>query len=585
MNVASASPGGLTCRGTAAPLESLVASLARRAELDRAAFTHIDYRKDRAGLAHTLSWSEVHERVGALAAAITELAAPSERVAVLCPQDLNYPVGFLGALAAGTIAVPLFAPEASSHAARLIGALADCRAAVWLTTQASMDAVDELLCDPRVPRPAGVIAVDRVALGTAREPRAPDVDLEAPAYLQYTSGATRDPAGAVISHRAVAANVRQGIDALELDEHTTSVGWIPFFHDMGLMMLICAPVVLGSRAVFSAPFDFVQRPRRWLEQLSGHTNVLTAAPNFAFDYAVERVAPRDRASLDLSGVHVAINGSEPVRAGTVQRFQEAFGPHGFAPEAHRPSYGLAEATLFVTTSGAGGPRTTGFARGELMSGHAVAARSEAEATRLVSAGSPAGQCVCIVDPDTRTIRADGDVGEIWVHGPNVASGYWGQTERSSEVFDARLIGGGDGLPAVGWLRTGDLGVRHDGELYITGRLKEVIIVDGKNHYPHDIEETVQGAHPAIRAGRVAAFGMSTEDGEAIVVVMERARGNVGTQAPTAEISTAVRRAVAAAHDLKLRDIEILDGTKVLRTSSGKIARAANRERYVAGREH
>jgi len=584
MNVASASPARPAHRGTRPPLESLVASLDRRAELDRPAFTHVDYREDRSGTARTLNWPEVHLRARAVAAAITELAVPSARVAVLCPQDLNYPVGFLGALNAGAIAVPLFAPEASSHASRLVGALSDCRAAVWLTTSAALESVEELLSDPRVPRPAGVIAVDAIDPVAGRDFTPPPIDLGSPAYLQYTSGATRDPAGAVIGHEAVVANVWQGVDALDLDERTTCVGWIPFFHDMGLMMMICAPVVLGSPAVFSTPFDFVQRPRRWLEALSDHPNVMTAAPNFAFDYAVERVAPRDRAGLDLSGVRVAINGSEPVRARTIERFQEAFGPHGFAPEAHRPSYGLAEATLFVTTSGAGGPRLTSFARSELMSGRGVASVGDGAVTRLVSAGSPAGQHVCIVDPVTRAMRTDGDVGEIWVHGPNVASGYWGQPERSAEFFDAELTGGGEELPKAGWLRTGDLGLRHDGEFYITGRLKEVIIVDGKNHYPHDIEETVQQAHPAIRAGRVAAFGMSTDDGEAIVVVVERARGGAAAQAPASEISTAVRRAVSSAHDLKLRDIQILDGPKVLRTSSGKIARAANRERYVAGRE-
>jgi fatty acid CoA ligase FadD32 len=591
MDVASVPPDGPRRRGMTLRLESLVSSLARRAEVDRPAFTHVDYRTERSGSARTLSWSEVCMRSRAVAAAIGELAGPSERVAVLCPQDLSYPVGFLGALSAGTIAVPLFAPEASSHAQRLVGALADCQAAVWLTTHAAIGPVGELLADPRIPRPAGVIAVDRVDLKAAAAFVPPPVDLAEPAYLQYTSGATRDPAGAVISHEAVATNVRQGVDALGLDEHTTSVGWIPFFHDMGLMMMVCAPVVLGSRAVFSTPFDFVQRPRRWLEQLSAHRNVMTAAPNFAFDYAVDRVSAKDRATLDLSGVHVAINGSEPVRARTLERFQEAFGPHGFAATAHRPSYGLAEATLFVTTSGARGPRVTSFARSELLAGRAVAALpgGEAipggEAVQLVSAGSPAGQHVCIADPDTRAMRADGEVGEVWVHGRNLASGYWGQPERSLEFFDAELLGGRDDLPQTGWLRTGDLGLRFDGEIYITGRLKEVIIVDGKNHYPHDIEETVQGAHPAIRAGRVAAFGLPTDDGEAIVVVMERARGRAGTQALPAEISTAVRRAVSAAHDLKLGDIQILEGTKVLRTSSGKIARGANRDRYVAGRAH
>jgi fatty acid CoA ligase FadD32 len=308
---------------------------------------------------------------------------------------------------------------------------------------------------------------------------------------------------------------------------------------------------------------------------------MTAAPNFAFDYAVDRIRAEDRAGLDLSGVHVAINGSEPVRSRTVERFQEAFGPCGLAPHAHRPSYGLAEATVFVSATGRAGPTTSSFTRSELMEGRAVAARDDADAVALVSAGKPAGQQVRIVDPVDRTARPDGEVGEVWVHGPNLATSYWGQPERSEEVFNGCLAGGADGLPVSKWLRTGDLGVSYAGELYITGRLKDLIIVDGKNHYPQDIEQTVQDAHPAVQPGRVSAFGIATESGEAIVVVMERTRGAGADDSSATEVSLAVRRAVAAAHDLKLRDVHVLHGEKVLRTSSGKIARTANRDRYLA----
>jgi fatty acid CoA ligase FadD32 len=563
------------------PIESLVSSLARRSALDEPAFTHVDYSADRAGARHTLTWSELYVRVAAVAATISEIAPASARVAVLCPQDLSYPVAFFGALASGAIAVPLFAPEMSSHADRLTGALADCEATVWLTADATRGALEKLLDDPRVPAPTGVIAVDEVDLDAARGFELGEIDLGAPAYLQYTSGSTRAPAGAVITHGAVAANVRQVVATLDLDEHTTCVGWIPFFHDMGLVLLACLPAGLGVRSVFSTPFDFIRRPRGWLELLASNPNVITAAPNFAFDYAVDRVGAEDRARLDLSGVRIAINGSEPVRPRTVERFQEAFGPQGFAAHAHRPSYGLAEATVFVSATDDGGPQTSTFERSELAAGRAVTAGDDVATIELVSAGTPAGQHVCIVDPVDHTARPDGEVGEIWVHGPNLATSYWGQPERSEEVFNGSLVGGADGLPVDGWLRTGDLGVNHAGQLYITGRLKDLIIVDGKNHYPQDIEQTVQEAHPAVQPGRVAAFGIATDAGDAIVVVMERARGAGADDGSPQEISLAVRRAVAAAHDLKLRDVRILNGEKVLRTSSGKIARAANRDRYLA----
>jgi fatty acid CoA ligase FadD32 len=564
------------------PVESLLSSLAGRATVDEPAFTYVDFSADRAGAPSTLTWSEFYVRVAAVAARIRQVAETSARVAVLCPQDLSYPVAFFGALASGAIAVPLFAPEVSSHADRLTGALADCEATVWLTGRATLESVEKLLDDPRVPSPNCVIAVDDVDLDAAASFLLPEIDLGAPAYLQYTSGSTRAPAGAVITHEAVAANVRQVVAAFDLDERSTCVGWIPFFHDMGLVLLACLPAGLGVRSVFSTPFDFIRRPRGWLELLASNRNVITAAPNFAFDYAVDRVRAEDRAGLDLSGVRIAINGSEPVLPRTVKRFQEAFGPHGFAPRAHRPSYGLAEATVFVSATDPGGPQTAGFMRSELMAGRAVPARDDVDAIGLVSAGKAAGQHVCIVDPVDHTARPDGAVGEVWVHGPNLATSYWGQPERSEEVFDGHLIDGGDGLPATGWLRTGDLGVKHLGELYITGRLKDLIIVDGKNHYPQDIEQTVQDAHPAVQPGRVSAFGIATESGEAIVVVMERTRGAGADDSSATEVSLAVRRAVAAAHDLKLREVQILNGEKVLRTSSGKIARTANRERYLAG---
>jgi fatty acid CoA ligase FadD32 len=559
----------------------LVSSIARRAELDEPAFSFIDYSEDRAGISKTLTWAELYQRVLAVAATVSEIAAPSERVAILCPQDLSYPVAFLGALAAGTIAVPLFAPEASAHAGRLTGALADCGATVWLTTEGATASVEQLLDDPGVPRPARVLAVDSIDLAAAHGFEPPTLDLGETAYLQYTSGSTREPAGAEITHEAVATNVLQVASALDLSEDSTCVGWIPFFHDMGLVLLVCIPAGLGARSVFSTPFDFVRRPQRWLEQLASHPKVITAAPNFAFEYAMDRLSAEDRAALDLSGLRVAINGAEPVRARTVERFQELFGPSGLAAGAQRPSYGLAEATVFVSATGAGGARVTTFCRSALMAGRASAPSDDADAIRLVSAGAPADQLVCIVDPVGCTERAEGDVGEVWVHGPNVATGYWGQTERSHEVFDGRLVGGGVALPPAGWLRTGDLGVLYDDELYITGRLKDIIIIDGKNHYPQDIEETAEEAHPAVRPGRVAAFGLPTELGEAIVIVIERSHEVAAAQVAAEEISQAVRRAVSKVHDLKLADVQILEGRKVLRTSSGKISRAANRERYIA----
>jgi fatty acid CoA ligase FadD32 len=559
----------------------LIAALTGRAGQDRPAFTYQDYATDRNGVEHTLTWRELDVRVRAVAARIAQLTAPADRVAVLANQNLDYVVGFLATLAAGRISVPLFAPEPGPHGSRLVGALADCEAALWLTSEETMALVHEFRDTHPVPRPAHVLAVDTVPAAEADGFAPVAVDMDAPAYLQYTSGSTRNPAGAIITHRAIVANAAQIVSAYGVDETFTCAGWIPFFHDMGLVQMLCLPVYTGARSVFTTPLHFIRRPLRWLEQLATHPNVFTAAPNFAFEYAAAKVKPEDRAGLDLSGVRVAANGSEPVRATTIQLFQEAFGPCGFAAEAHRPSYGLAEATVFVSTAATPEPpAVTAVDRAELGAGRAVPTADAEDAITLVAAGTPLGQHVRIVDPQTGASRPDGEVGEIWVHGANVADGYWQQAERTSETFDGRLADAPAHLPAGRWLRTGDLGLFHDGRLYISGRMKDLIIVDGKNHYPQDIEVTVQDADPVIRRDHVAAFSIDTPAGEALVVVAEHSRHVDPAELDAEAIGRTVRRAVSARHDLRLHDVALVEPGQVLRTSSGKVARAANRARYL-----
>ncbi|SFB58457.1 fatty acid CoA ligase FadD32 [Amycolatopsis marina] len=568
--------------GTHVPeLRPLTSYLFDRAGSARRAFTFVDYSGDRDGVEHTLSWAELADRVRATAAAITQVTSPGQRVAILAPQDLNYVVGFLGALHAGTVAVPLFAPEVSQHGGRLVNALADCAPEVWLTSESALEAVRSLAESNPVPMPKQILAVDAPEIVGGADFVAPDLDLDEPAYLQYTSGSTRAPAGAVITHRAAVSNTWQGSSAFGVEADWTCAGWIPFFHDMGLIQLLCIPALTGAHSVFMTPFNFIMRPARWLRQMSSHPNVFAAAPNFAFEYAVRKVKEADRADLDLSGIRAVINGSEPVRSGTIEAFLEAFGPHGFQAAAHRPSYGLAEATVFVTNTREDGPTVTAFDRAALAEDRATALpRGSADALELVAAGRPHAQLVRIVHPEERTVRPDGAVGEIWVHGPNVARGYWQQPERSAETFDATISGADEDTPATGWLRTGDLGLVHDGLLYITGRIKDLIIIDGKNHYPQDIEATVQDAHPAIRRDHVAAFAVtSSTAGEGAAVVAEFSR-KAGSATPDEdEVARAVRRAVSAKHDVKLRGFRLVPPGSVLRTSSGKIARAATKQRF------
>ncbi|WP_410573718.1 fatty acyl-AMP ligase [Amycolatopsis sp. cmx-4-61] len=539
---------------------------------DRIAVTHLDYRDGGDGRAVTLTWRELDERVEAVAARLSEVAGPGERAAVLAGQSTGYVVAFLGALRAGLVAVPLFAPGLPGHAGRLAAALADCGPRVVLTTAGELDAVTRFLAGS----PVAPVVVDVDAVPPARARDWPDPDPDAPAYLQYTSGSTRSPAGVVLTHRNVLANARQACAAYGAESGTTStVSWLPLFHDMGLILGIGAPMARGLASVLMNPLAFLERPARWLRALSASPGAISAAPNFAYAYCASRVTEADKLYLELSRVVALINGSEPVLPATIAKFHDAFAGCGLRPEVHRSSYGLAEATVLVSVTGAGKPpRQVTFDRDRLAAGAAVPATG-ASATTLVSCGRPAGQRVRIADPVTGEAAGPGEVGEIRVSGPNVGRGYWGRAAASAATFGLPPL---DPETGEGWLATGDLGVVFDGELFVTGRLKDLVVVDGRNHYPQDIEQTVE-AHPAVRPHSAAAFAIGGDDGEAAVVAAERAKD---TQADLAAATAALRAAVSAGHGLRLHDVVFLAPGEVPRTSSGKISRARCRESYLDG---
>lgn len=543
---------------------------------DEAALTYLDHRGGADGRAVTLSWRELDDRVDALAARLTGVAGPGERAAILARQSVDYVVAFLGAIRAGLVAVPLFAPDLPGHAGRLAAVLADCAPQVVLTTADGIDGVTGFLATTDIEPPA-LVAVDSVVPVAAGEHSWPRPELDDLAYLQYTSGSTRTPAGVMLTHRNALTNARQACDAYGVETGTTStVSWLPLFHDMGLILGIGTPMAAGAASVLMDPLAFLERPSRWLRALSASPGAISAAPNFAYAYSASRVSEDEKSYLELSRVVSLINGSEPVLPATIAKFHDAFAECGLQPEVHRSAYGLAEATVFVSVTDAEkAPRQVTFDRDRLAAGFALPAGSGAATTTLVSCGRPAGQRIAIADPVTGEPVEPGDVGEIRVSGPNVGTGYWGRPDASAAVF---------GLPPLdpdsgeGWLATGDLGVLFDGELFMTGRLKDLVIVDGRNHYPQDIEQTVED-HPAVRPHSAAAFAIEHEDGEAAVVMLERAKGI------EADLSTAiaeVRVAVSAAHGLRLHDVVFLAPGEVPRTSSGKISRARCRRSYADG---
>ncbi|MFJ4715368.1 fatty acyl-AMP ligase [Streptomyces sp. NPDC088785] len=539
----------------------------------RRAFTQVDFPEpDSPGVHRTLGWRSLDERARAVAGLLTRTVRPADRVALLLPQGLDYAVAFLGCLYAGVVAVPLFGPELPGHAGRLAAVLEDCEPACVLTDGPSRTPV-EAFVGPRIP----VLDVREpgAAPPAAELPRPERADV---AYLQYTSGSTRSPSGVMVTHANIAANARQAVTAFgAAPGRTTTVGWLPLFHDMGLVLSVAAPVYAGFASVLLDPVAFLERPVRWLRLLGGYPGTIGAAPNFAYDYCVARVAADEVAGLRLDRVAALLNGSEPVRPATLERFRTAFAAAGLAPRAVCPAYGLAEATVFVTAADPAAPSRPV----ECDAAALAAGRIEPGGTaRLADCGRPAGQEVRITDPGTDADLGADRVGEITVRGPNVGAGYWKQPGRTAATFRG------------GWLRTGDLGALHEGRLLVTGRLKDLIVVDGRNHYPQDVEDTVQQAVELVRRDRLAAFlvpgpaGADERDGadggEELVVVAETRRGAEPDGPAVREAVGAARGAVAAGHGLRLAALVLVPAGAVPRTSSGKVARAACRARFLAG---
>ncbi|MFG2526197.1 fatty acyl-AMP ligase [Streptomyces sp. NPDC048527] len=557
---------------------------------DEKAFTFVDFSTDRDGASSCLTWRQLEKRVRTLAAVLRHGGAAGERVAVVGPQNLDYVVGFLAATCAGAIAVPLFPPALPGHAEKLAAALADSDPVLALTSPDSLPAAEKFCANQDGLR-VRVVTEEDLLSGWAAWGESADDEYSHPrpeecAYLQYTSGSTRMPSGVEITHANVCANARQALKAYDIRAgRNCTVGWLPLYHDMGLVLAIVLPLIGNVHSVFMDPLAFVQQPVRWLRLLSEHPRALTAAPNFAYDYCVRRVTDEERATLSLGSVAAMINGSEPINTQTLQRFQQAFAPVGAVPTAMRPSYGLAEATVFVSASPAGEePTVTSFDRDALAAGTArpVEGTEEQAMSRLVGCGRPTGQEAAIVDPVGLVRLEDGRVGEIWLRGPNVGRGYRGRPEQSEATFRATLHGDTPGEGTQHWLRTGDLGVWHDNHLYITGRLKDLVIIDGTNHYPQDIEHTVENAHPAIRRHHTATFSVPTDDGERLVVVAEHARDLAEPHRIRDEVTRAVRVAVSAGHAIAMHDFVLAQPGTVPHTTSGKVARGACRERYLRG---
>ena len=568
---------------------------------DWVAYRYLDYARSADGQVVELTWNQFGNRLRAIGAQLQQVTARDDRVAILAPQGVDYVAGFFAAVKVGTIAVPLFAPELPGHAERLDTALRDAQPAVVLTTAAAAEAVQTFLRKLPHLRSPHVIVIDEVPKSAGHAFVPVTLDMEGISHLQYTSGSTRPPVGVEITHRAVGTNLLQMILSIDLlNRNTHGVSWLPLYHDMGLSM-IGFPAVYGGHSTLMSPTAFIRRPNRWIQAMaaeSRHGRVVTAAPNFAYEWTAQRGRPSHGEDIDLSNV-VMIIGSEPVSIDAIRTFTEAFAPYGLPPTAIKPSYGMAEATLFVSTIDPAAQATVVYLdREQLAAGRAVRVRAGTpKAVPHVSCGRIArSQWAAIVNPDTDEELPDGVVGEIWLQGDNIGRGYWGRPDETRLTFGAklqsRLTEGShaDGSPLGGtWLRTGDLGVYLDGELYIAGRIVDLVVIDGRNHYPQDIEATTAEASPTVRRGYVAAFsvpanelpGSDTDDaGERLVIIAERAAGT-GRTDPGPAIE-AIRTAVSHRHGLSVFDVRLLPAGALPRTTSGKLARRACRAQYLSG---
>ncbi|MBV8317834.1 MAG: AMP-binding protein, partial [Planctomycetaceae bacterium] len=527
-----------------------------------------------------LGIAALDRRARALAARLQELRLAGERVLLLYPPGLDFVAAFVGCLYAGAVAVPAYLPRVNRPMTRLRAIVAEARPGAVLT--ASAQGPDVPRWAEQIPELAGLhhLATDALGDDRADDWRDPGVGRETLAFLQYTSGSTADSKGVMVTHGNLLHNSALIHRCFESTPEGRGVFWLPLYHDMGLIGGVLQTLYCGGSSTLLSPVAFLQRPIRWLRAISRTRATISGGPNFAYDLCVRKTTPEQRAGLDLSLWSVAFNGAEPIRAETLDRFVEAFGPFGFRREAFLPCFGLAEGTLMVSGGPKSAPPVVLAVRPEALARDrvALAPADDPRARVLVGSGRvPDDQVVAIVHPEARTrCPADG-VGEIWVSGPSVAQGYWGRPEATERSFRGTLADSGEGP----FLRTGDLGFLHDGELFVTGRLKDLIIIRGRNIYPQDVEWTVERCHPALRHEGGAAFAVEAGGEERLVVIheVERQAKGEGVEA----LLRAIRQAVAEEHELDVHAIALLKPASLPKTSSGKVQRHACREAFLEGR--
>jgi acyl-CoA synthetase (AMP-forming)/AMP-acid ligase II len=559
---------------------SLVEVLEQRV-VEHASATAFVFVPERGDEHRLLTYGELRDRIRAVAALLAKRVARGERALLLFPPGLEFTVAFFGCLAAGVIAVPLMLPRRTADRDYSNAIVADCSPRIAMTSRELLQRrpeIAERFADADFDWLPISLDDDKPHTADAMLPRIEPDDI---AFLQYTSGSTSTPKGVVVAHDNLLANLEMVRVTMGNRWRSIFVGWVPHYHDMGLMMGLMQPVYLGGTSVLMAPAAFMQRPLNWLRIISEYRAEFTCAPNFAYELCASRFRAEQMQGVDLSCWKLALNGAEPVNVDTLERFSRTFAPYGFDPRTMYPGYGLAEATLQVSGFERGhGWTTRDISRTALLQGNAIEPTGSADRQTLVSCGrSVIGGEIAIVDPDTRYGTAPRCVGEIWVRGAHVTRGYWRNNEATDETFHAQLAGS----PGQDWLRTGDLGfIDDDGALFITGRSKDLIIIRGMNHYPQDIERTVQASDPALRQDYGAAFSITGDDGsEKLAVVQEVERTSLA-RLNVADVVARIREAVVRHHDIAPAVIALIRPATLPKTTSGKIQRGLTRKLWLEG---
>jgi acyl-CoA synthetase (AMP-forming)/AMP-acid ligase II len=529
----------------------------------------------------SLTYSQLDRAVREMAAYLQSVAKPGQRALLVYPTSLEFIQAMYACLYAGIVPIPTNPPGMNRSAQRLEAIAKDARASLVLTTPEYQAAF--LSEAAQFPDFAALTWVTREAVkaGGGHSLQIPVITPKSTAFIQYTSGSTNIPKGVIISFRNLSYNAHaiRETRRYELTDESVALNWAPLFHDMGLLVSVFQTVIDRSPSLMMSPIMFMQNPVSWLRAIQKYRVTGSGAPNFAYELCIHKIPVEKCEGLDLSTWKLAYNSAEPVRAETQNAFAEKFAPYGFRAESFAPCYGLAESTL-VVSSYINEPKTITLTikRNDFEEGRVTPtnATGEKDTLTMVSSGAPLADIqAAIVNPQTKERRAADEVGEVWVSGGNIAEGYWNRPEDTAHTFGAHIAETGEGP----FLRTGDLGFLHEGHLYITGRLKDLLIVRGRNYYPQDVEMTVENSHPALRAGGGAAFSIAEDDVEQLVVVHEVQRREL-EGVDWNEVIKDIRANIAREHGIRAHAVVLIRRATISKTSSGKIMRSETRRQYL-----